>query len=84
MSPNPGEPEHNERGWQHAICDVHYQEHMVENNWATMPHRLLAIDDDGNPIQGRYFSEPCCYCGMPTDGICVRASAESVHGAKVT
>jgi hypothetical protein len=40
MSPNPGEPGHEEHGWTHAICDVDYFAQAPSKQWAGTPRRV--------------------------------------------
>ena len=75
MSPNPGEEDHETRGWTHAICDAHYFARAAAKGWGANPSRVVNPDHDRQPV-----SEPCCYCGNPTRGIYIRADPKTVHG----
>ena len=71
MSPNPGEPGHEQRGWNHAICDRCFFGMRRSRGWAAMPTRVST----DNP----WGAEPCCYCGALARGIYVRDDSATVH-----
>jgi len=74
MSSNPGEPEHEIRGWTHAACDLCYFRTARDRGRSRIPSRMV------DPQTGLFVSERCCYCGLPSRGIYVRDDPAVVHG----
>lgn len=75
MSASIGEPGHETSGWTHACCDNCW---YLEGRPDIEPTRVLAHDDDGN-LTGGFHSEPCCFCGQPTQGVYLRKAAPEMH-----
>jgi len=77
VSPDPGERDHETRGWNHAMCDFCWYASPIGQE--REPVRVRASDEEGNIHPTEFAAAICCFCGEPTRGIWVRQDATTVH-----